>query len=384
MIATFPHMGNMHIALKELFRGLKLDMVPPPPISKRTLELGVKYSPEFACLPLKINVGNFIEAMEKGADTIIMGGGWGPCRFGYFAQVEREILKDLGFNFTMVVLEAPDSRISELLRQIKALGENVSISQAYKTLKFAWEKLKAVEVLEKTLEFCLPRAVDKALVEKHFEEGLKSIDSIHDRKGLKDATVQADQAIRAVPRSDEPVLKIGLVGEIYTILEPATNCHIARHLGRINAEVTRSIYISDWVNDHLFGGWIKKSNHEYILNSSRPFLNYAVGGHGRETVGCSVDFARRGYDGIIQIGPLTCMPEIVAQSVLGSVSRELQIPCMTMYFDEHSGNAGVYTRLEAFVDMLARRKNLTVDALRLTPYPEQINKKTPAKSAMKG
>lgn len=372
MIATFPHMGNMYIAIKELFRGLKMEVVPPPPVSKRTLDLGVKYSPEFACLPLKINVGNFIEAMEKGADTIVMGGGWGPCRFGYFAQVEREILKDLGFNFTMVVLEAPDSRLSDLLRQIKALGENVSISQAYRALKFAWGKLKAVEVLEKTLEFCLPRAFNKALVEKHFEEGLQAIDDIHHPKELENVTLEVVQAMRSVPRTDEPVLKIGLVGEIYTVLEPATNCHIARHLGRINAEVTRSIYLSDWVNDHILGGWVKKSNHRYILESSRPYLNYEVGGHGRETVGCSVDFARRGYDGIIQIGPLTCMPEIVAQSVLGSVSRELQVPCMTMYFDEHSGTAGVYTRLEAFVDMLARRKCLAKDATALVPLPEQV------------
>lgn len=368
MIATFPHMGNMHIAIKELFRGLRVEMVPPPPVSKHTLELGVKYSPEFACLPLKINVGNFIEAMEKGADTIVMGGGWGPCRFGYFAQVEREILNDLGFNFTMVVLEAPDSRLVDLLRQIKALGKNVSISQAYRALKFAWAKLKAVEVLEKTLEFCLPRAVDKALVEKHFEEGLLSIEQIDSRKGLEALTQQADRAMRSVACSEERVLKIGLVGEIYTILEPSINCHIARHLGRINAEVTRSVYLTDWVNDHILGGWVKKSNHRYILESSRPYLNYVVGGHGRETVGNSVDFARRGYDGIIQIGPLTCMPEIVAQSVLGRVSRELQIPYMTMYFDEHSGNAGVYTRLEAFVDMLMRRKRLTGTTMYAEPY----------------
>lgn len=385
MIATFPHMGNMYIAIKEVFRGLKLEMVSPPPVSKRTLELGVKYSPEFACLPLKINVGNFIEAMEKGANTIVMGGGWGPCRFGYFAQVEREILKDLGYNFTMVVLEAPDSRLSDLLRQLRALGENVSLSQAYRALKFAWDKLKAVEVLEKTLEFCLPRAIDKALVEKHFEVGLHSIDGIHDPKDLEDATFRADQAMRAVPRSDEPVLKIGLVGEIYTILEPATNCHIARHLGRINAEVTRSVYLSDWVNDHILGGWVKKSNHKYILEASSPFLNYAVGGHGRETVGCSVDFARRGYDGIIQIGPLTCMPEIVAQSVMGRVSRELRIPCMTLYFDEHSGTAGVYTRLEAFVDMLARRKRLAGGAAASGPCPSRsVENKAAIKLNMKG
>jgi len=76
---TFPHMGNSHIAIKALLTGLKLEVILPPPITKRTLELGVKYSPEFACLPLKINVGNFIEALEQGADTVLMAGGWDPA-----------------------------------------------------------------------------------------------------------------------------------------------------------------------------------------------------------------------------------------------------------------------------------------------------------------
>lgn len=75
-------------------------------------------------------------------------------------------------------------------------------------------------------------------------------------------------------------------------------------------------------------------------------------------MGYTVEFARQSFDGIIQIGPLTCMPEIVAQSVLGQVGEQEGIPVMTMYFDEHSAAAGIQTRLEAFVDMLQRRKRL--------------------------
>jgi predicted nucleotide-binding protein (sugar kinase/HSP70/actin superfamily) len=104
------------------------------------------------------------------------------------------------------------------------------------------------------------------------------------------------------------------------------------------------------------GGFIKKSNHKKIISCAEPYLNYWVGGHGQETVGSTVDFARRKYDGVIQIGPLTCMPEIVAQTILPMVSEKEHIPCMTMYFDEQSGKAGIITRLEAFVDMVTRRR----------------------------
>lgn len=359
MRVSFPHMGNVYIPLKALLKGIKVDVVPPPPVTARTLELGVKYSPECACLPLKINVGNFIEALELGADTIVMAGGWGPCRFGYYAQVEREILKDLGYDFQMIVLEAPDSRISELLKQIRALGHNTSLKEAYQAIKFAWFKLAEAEILEKKLEYYLPRVLDYNQAEKLYEQGIMEIDQAQDRKSVQKARQKAVKAIEELPLRPGDILKIGLIGEIYTILEPSTNCHVARHLGRIGAEVTRSIYISDWVNDHLLGGFIKPSNHKHIMQCSRPYLNYKVGGHGRETVGNAVSYARQNYDGLVQIGPLTCMPEIVAQSVLGRVSESEGIPVMTMYFDEHSGTAGVYTRLEAYIDMLRRKKMAT-------------------------
>jgi len=360
---SFPHMGNMYIPLKALLKGINVDVVAPPPVTARTLELGVKYSPECACLPLKINVGNFIEALENGADTIVMAGGWGPCRFGYYAQVEREILKDLGYNFQMVVLEAPDSKLSVLLKQIKALGQNTTLKEAYQAIKFAWFKLGEVEILEKKLEYLLPRVIDSDRVEQIYQEGIFEIDQADDRKAVQKVRINSVQAMESLTQRRGDVLRIGLIGEIYTILEPSTNCHVARHLGRIGVEVTRSIYISDWVNDHLLGGLIKPSNHRQVMRCSRPYLNYQVGGHGRETVGNAVDFGRRNYDGIIQIGPLTCMPEIVAQSVLGRVSEAEGIPCMTIYFDEHSGTAGVYTRLEAYIDMLQRRKSLANQAL---------------------
>ncbi|WP_245984511.1 acyl-CoA dehydratase activase-related protein [Biomaibacter acetigenes] len=118
MKVTFPHMGNIYIPLKSFFESLGVEVVVPPPCSKKTLELGVKYSPEFACLPLKINLGNFIEALEDGADTIVMAGGIGPCRFGYYAEVQREILKDLGFEFNMVVLEPPKGHLLELIHKL--------------------------------------------------------------------------------------------------------------------------------------------------------------------------------------------------------------------------------------------------------------------------
>ncbi len=356
MKITFPHMGNMHIAIKALFKELKIETIPPPPVSQRTLELGVKYSPEFACLPLKVNVGNFIEAMEIGADTILMAGGWGPCRFGYYAQIERDILNDLGFSFDMIILEAPESRVTDLLNQLRLIGENVSIWQMVKAVNYTWHKLKAIDYWEKCYERYLGPALDKQAVNDLYNQGLQQIDEADTKQKVTRTLQELETQIKQIPQHNKPVLNIGLIGEVYTILEPATNYNIIRQLGELNVTISRSIYMSDWVNDHLLKGMVIKSNHKHIVNCAEPYLNYWVGGHGQETIGYAVDFARQKYDGLIQIGPLTCMPEIVAQSILGKVSIEQGIPCMTLYFDEHSGTAGISTRLEAFVDMLGRKQ----------------------------
>jgi len=73
-------------------------------------------------------------------------------------------------------------------------------------------------------------------------------------------------------------------------------------------------------------------------------------------VGGAIDFARKGYDGVVHVMPFTCMPEIVAQGILTRVSRDLSFPILTLIFDEHTGEAGVNTRLEAFVDLLQARR----------------------------
>ena len=50
------------------------------------------------------------------------------------------------------------------------------------------------------------------------------------------------------------------------------------------------------------------------------------------------------------------MPEIVAQSILPETGKKENIHVLTIIFDEHSADAGLVTRLEAFIDLLQRQK----------------------------
>ena len=85
-------------------------------------------------------------------------------------------------------------------------------------------------------------------------------------------------------------------------------------------------------------------------------MKRAIGGECIETIGDSVFAAQNGIDGIIHIMPFSCMPEIVSQNILPKVSREENIPVLSLVLDEQTGNAGYITRIEAFADLIKRRK----------------------------
>ena len=54
----------------------------PTSSNNRALDLGAFSSPEEICLPYKIMLGNYIESIERGADTVIITGNCGFCRYG--------------------------------------------------------------------------------------------------------------------------------------------------------------------------------------------------------------------------------------------------------------------------------------------------------------
>ena len=102
-IISFPHLSNYYIPIKYLIeKTTKCKTIISPPNNKETISLGSRYSPDAICMPFKYNLGNYINALDSGATILIQAGG--GCRYGYFAELQESILKDLGYNFTFVNL----------------------------------------------------------------------------------------------------------------------------------------------------------------------------------------------------------------------------------------------------------------------------------------
>ncbi|MBS4025994.1 MAG: CoA protein activase [Clostridia bacterium] len=358
MRITFPYMGTSRIAFKHLIENLGHEALVPPAPSKRTLTYGTQYAPEFACIPFKILLGSYIEALNQGAEMIITSGGIGPCRAGIYGMLHEKILKNLGYNFEMIVFEPPLTNIPDFVRKINKVIKPVNVSwiRFLKQFKTSWLKLKTLDEVESLTLKIRPRELSKGETTKVFAQCLDIIDQANSREDIIEAREKAKKLLQAIPQDTErKCLKIGIVGEIYVVLEPFINLDIEKNLGEMGVETHRSIYLTDWSKENAVSG----DGEEDIKRVAKPYLSEPVGGHGVSSIGETVIYGKKGFDGVIQLAPFTCIPEIVAKSILPQVSKDYNISVMTIFLDEQTGKAGIQTRLEAFVDLLNQRRMLT-------------------------
>ncbi|MEW6086851.1 MAG: CoA protein activase [bacterium] len=352
---TFPHMGYIYIALKSIFASLGSRVIIAPRPNKNTLYLASKYAPELTCLPLKINLGNLIEALNLGANLIVTGGGEGPCRFGYYGEIQRRILGELGYNFELVSVN--QTKILEVVKKIKYITKVKSTWDVMKSLYFGWTKMKLIESSESNLRTLRLFETREGECERIFFNLLRKIDNIKSLKETKDFKGYIDEEFsKAGIEKKNDYLKIAVVGEIFMVLEPFVNFNLEKRLSEMGIYVDRTVKITNWLKRVWSFDREARAEIKMIKELAKPYLKKHIGGEGLYSIGQSILSKRQNFDGVIQIAPFTCMPEIVAYSIFPKIMQKEKIPVLSLFLDEHSSETGIMTRVEAFVDLIKRQK----------------------------
>ncbi len=354
MRVGMPHMGNLYIAFKALFERLGIDYVIPPVNNQHTLSLGVKYSPEGLCIPFKMTLGNLIEAVELGADTLIMPAGYGTCRLGYYAKTQEQILRDLGYDFEMIPVGVSEHKLFGLLEIIRRLSNNTPWAKIVAAFRFSLAKLNALDGVERVVQKV--RAVErtKGTANHLYAKAIKAIDQADDYDTLKRVQGEyTDQLNQLVKDNHVQPLIVGITGEFYVVLEPFSNLDIEVDLGKLGVEVRRTTFVSEWTKFSFFLNPLGINEKDRIHQAALPYLKRDIGGDGWESVGEKVLHAKE-YDGLVHLAPFTCMPEIIAQNIMPKTKED--IPVLTILCDEQQAKPGVLTRVEAFVDLLERKR----------------------------
>ena len=349
-IISFPHLGDYYIPINYLLKNItKSQIIIPPKITKKTIELGSANSQDYVCVPFKYNLGNYIESLNLGANVLLQAGG--GCRYGYYAELQEQILKDLGYKF-------------EFINFIK--DNHVSINNIYKFSKKMNPKLNRLKFFYYLLNTAImiiimdklgkyPRENMGFEIEKNsfintekelFKELKGKINSI---KLLKIYIKYKHKYKKIIINKPENNLKIGIVGELYSIMEPYSSSNIERKLANMGIEVHRFTTLT-----YLL--FIKKFKLKYYLKKGRKYLKYHLGADGTESVVLSKILAEKGYDGIIHIKSFGCTPELNAMPILERISNDYKIPIIYFSFDSQDNEVGINTRIEAFYDMILQKK----------------------------
>lgn len=353
MLVSFPHMGKMHLALEKACQILEIPCIVPALPGPETLRLGQELAPEGSCLPFCLVLGNIRESLEKGADSILMLGGSGPCRFGFFIYLAVQILKDAGYKFEPLIIDRGYHLNN--LRILQDSNHN-SILTLIKAAYFGWEILVCEETIARIEREYTPLVLEIAKFDEFLAEARNKLCSVENLKEVAFIRKDIMAFIKDVPMHPaEKSLKVGLIGDIYTLLEPYANHRVEEYLRNRGVVVYKEMSVSNWLPNILLP-WRKSGYRQGLLAKAYPYLCSSVGGFGLETVANAKMMNETNVDGIIQLFPLGCMPEIVARSALDKMCRDEKIPALYVTLDQHHSMTGFETRLEAFLDMLYNRQ----------------------------
>lgn len=350
-IISFPNLANYDVPIKFLLEHLvdaKIEKAPA--MTKKTLELGSKYSPDYVCLPFKYNLGNFIESLENGANVLIQAGG--GCRFGYYSELQKQILEDLGYEFEFYSLTDDDvNGVRSIYRTLKKLKPNLGRIKYFYYLCLTFLMINYMDKLDIYIRKNIGFEINKG----NFDRTHKSmLNSFSKTKGFFDLIKKYSKFKRRFKdiTLDKPknCLKIGVVGELYTSMEQFSSYYIEKELASMNIEVTRFTNVT-----YLL--LTKKLKEKRLLKIAKKYCKFTIGADGMDNVARAKILIDKGYDGIIHIKPFGCTPEIGAMKMLQNLCIDENVPIMFITFDSQTSEIGIKTRLEAFYDMLLMRRN---------------------------
>ena len=355
---AFPHMGTISIAWAAGLKKIGVEPYVPPYTSKKTLSYGTKNSPEAICLPYKLILGNFIEAIEGGADYVAMITSPGICRLGEYGNNIQNTLKDLGYKANYIELSLYDGikGLYKFLKDISGKNDPILIMRA---INITIRKIFAIDDLDSALSYYRAREIKFGEAEKHYKKALKMIDKVDSTLDLKHVYHEALKEIEKTEIDpNREVLHVDLTGEIFLVNDEFSNQNIERELGRMGVETRRSLTVGSFLKDAIIPKAFRppETHLQRAERMAKPYLMRDIGGDALECVSDVVFADVHGKDGIIHISPFTCMPEIMSQNIFPTMRGDHEIPILTLIMDEQTGKAGYITRLEAFVDLMRRKK----------------------------
>ncbi|MDW5299873.1 MAG: acyl-CoA dehydratase activase-related protein [Sedimentibacter sp.] len=284
--------NKYHPFLITFFGELGAEIITSADTNKDILDEGVKYCVDEACLPVKIFHGHVASIKDK-CDVIVIP------RVMQLRKNEFICPKFCGL---------PEMVINSI--------ENMPISitePIYATSKkslYKWAKTAGKKVTSNNFK-----------IKSAFIKALNAQEKYH--TGILDEGFD---------------MKIALVGHSYNIYDNFINMNLVKKLNNLGIGVETMEFTNNLIIDLQIEELYKK-----------PFWTFA-----RENYGFAANAVKeRKVDGIIYVSSFNCGTDsVIIELIKSNIGN---FPLLILKVDEHTGEAGIDTRIEAFADMLERR-----------------------------
>lgn len=361
--------------------GIPSEALPPP--DDESLTIGLRLCRGRECLPCFLSVGDVIRKsrapeFDPESSAVFLPGSPGPCRFGQYGPFLRDLLEREGLGG--IELLGPSAE-----NGYRGFGERPTALRI-----LVWQGFVAVDLLHELVRRHRPYEREPGASEVAYDESLTEIvAAVRCGGGSRLVRVMSRVARRfrgiSVEERSRPI--VGLVGEIYLLLNEYSNRDVVRRIEALGGEVVGG-GIREWMYYTNHRGreiakvkgdpreWLKigltdlyqrcwehrlrrpvaallPSERGFgvgtMMRALRPHYDPTLGTEAVLTMAKSIALSRAGAAGILNVLPFACMPGIVSGAMAPVLRRELGgIPWLDVPYDAQR-ETNLNTRLEAFI-----------------------------------
>lgn len=321
---------------RAFFDSLDVTCVVSPPTHKGIVAQGSARVTGDNCLPLKVYLGHVLSLVGR-VDYIFV-----PLIRTLMSDEENcARLRGLPDLVRSLVPESPSLLAPEIdlqggERQATAVVLDVGRHFTLNPLRVK----KAVDqafAIHRVYQDMLGQGVPLPTALAHFEtHGSQSIDWPIGDRTISAPLVRGEEGATTT----HPSLRVALVGHAYNLYDDYVNHRLMERLRSLGVEVLPSDAVPP----------------ELAYRSLAEMAKQHYWTYEHELVGAAAYYLSQGYvDGIVSMVTFGCGPDSVMLESIQKLTGQYRVPFLNLVFDEHTGEAGLVTRLEAFVDMLERR-----------------------------